>query len=235
MTKSCRRCDKTKDINEFHRHAQMRDGRLNICRACRSEQDAEYRARNKEKLKLRSADYRARNADRIREGQARYRAKNVARRKEYDAARYARDSAKFLAYQADYYTRNSASKLEYAADYRAGNRERLRAWHAEYRAKNPDLMRRRDVLRAAVRRTKTTGALVVQQFTTEQLQDKLRYWNECCWVCGDPATAIDHVKPLSAGGGHLLANLRPICKVCNSAKNGRWPLPSRAQIMGLVG
>ncbi|WP_461165382.1 HNH endonuclease [Arthrobacter sp. R4-81] len=49
-------------------------------------------------------------------------------------------------------------------------------------------------------------------------------------MCGiEGATQTDHVKPISKGGSHCLANLRPICQSCNSSKGGRWPL-TKAQL-----
>jgi 5-methylcytosine-specific restriction endonuclease McrA len=48
-------------------------------------------------------------------------------------------------------------------------------------------------------------------------------WGNKCWVCGEKATATDHVKSLFRGGSHWPANLRPICKPCNS-KKGRKAL-----------
>lgn len=44
-----------------------------------------------------------------------------------------------------------------------------------------------------------------------------------CWVCGGEATQVDHVKPIAAGGAHILANLRPICGQCNQRKKDKWP------------
>jgi 5-methylcytosine-specific restriction endonuclease McrA len=62
------------------------------------------------------------------------------------------------------------------------------------------------------------------------LAAKLAYWGSRCWIAGPGCTidpeAWDHVKPLSKGGAHLLANLRPACKSCNSSKSARWPWPT---------
>jgi hypothetical protein len=36
-----------------------------------------------------------------------------------------------------------------------------------------------------------------------------------CWRCGAPATDIEHITPISVGGGDTLANLRPSFARCN--------------------
>jgi 5-methylcytosine-specific restriction endonuclease McrA len=53
-------------------------------------------------------------------------------------------------------------------------------------------------------------------------------YGDRCYICGEPMEAIDHVKPLTKGGSHWPANIRPICWKCNSTKNNVWP------IIGLV-
>ena len=59
-------------------------------------------------------------------------------------------------------------------------------------------------------------------FTLEQRRSKFAYWGNRCWMCNAPATTLDHVKPIVAGGPHILANFRPACRSCNSSKGGRW-------------
>lgn len=64
-------------------------------------------------------------------------------------------------------------------------------------------------------------------FTQAQQDARWAMWGGRCWICGvADATEEDHVKPLSAGGWHCLANLRPACKPCNASKQGAWPLPA---------
>lgn len=36
-----------------------------------------------------------------------------------------------------------------------------------------------------------------------------------------PANEVDHIKPLSQGGGYELDNLQPLCKPCHSKKTFR--------------
>lgn len=51
---------------------------------------------------------------------------------------------------------------------------------------------------------------------------RMLYFGNRCWMCNGPFEAIDHVKPLSKGGPHILANLRPACTPCNSRKSNKW-------------
>ena len=51
-----------------------------------------------------------------------------------------------------------------------------------------------------------------------------------CAYCGKsvppgPSRTVDHIKPRSAGGKHVVANLAPACRSCNSRKNARTRYP----------
>lgn len=61
-------------------------------------------------------------------------------------------------------------------------------------------------------------------FTASDLEARMSMFAHRCWLCGSSFEAIDHVKPLSAGGAHMLGNLRPICQECNGRKHAVWPL-----------
>jgi 5-methylcytosine-specific restriction endonuclease McrA len=66
---------------------------------------------------------------------------------------------------------------------------------------------------------------VIIEFTAAEKSSRFALWGGRCWMCGiDGATQEDHVKPITKGGSHCLANLRPICHSCNASKGGRWPL-----------
>jgi hypothetical protein len=60
-TKTCIRCGVEKALEEFHRHAKMKDGRLNKCRACALTAVREWRTANPD---ARKAEHR-RHADRV--------------------------------------------------------------------------------------------------------------------------------------------------------------------------
>lgn len=62
-------------------------------------------------------------------------------------------------------------------------------------------------------------------FTADDLVARLSMFGGC-WICGcdlSDGLHIDHVKPLSKGGSHMLSNLRPACPTCNIRKGATWP------------
>ncbi len=61
------------------------------------------------------------------------------------------------------------------------------------------------------------------EFTAADLELRMSMFGLACWLCGGPFEHIDHVKPLSLGGPHMLSNLRPSCQECNARKHNTWP------------
>lgn len=61
-------------------------------------------------------------------------------------------------------------------------------------------------------------------FTEKQFIEKVAFYGNKCWICKwRKASAIDHVIPQTYKAINQLSNLRPVCKVCNSAKNNSYP------------
>lgn len=97
---------------------------------------------------------------------------------------------------------------------------RANARKARWAAANPD-----NTAERARRRRALKLAATVVPITVADIAAKVAYWGGLCWMCGGPYTEIDHVKPLSRGGAHMLANLRPACRACNLRKRDAWPYP----------
>lgn len=206
MTKSkrCSRCKIAKPVADFGIRVAALDGLHPYCKACvRAYCKARY-VKHAEQIKTQVREYRIRNAEEI---------KRRAR------AQYAADKPKFTARIARYYEQNRNDLAAAARERRVGRDKEAegvvrRAW----RAANRDLRREQEHRRRAHK----LGTMVIP-VTRAMLDAKVNYWGRKCWVCSGPFEAIDHVKPLSKGGSHILANLRPICGSCNSKKHSTWP------------
>ena len=121
---------------------------------------------------------------------------------------------------------------ERSARYRAANRELQQEKLKEWRRKNRDHVAKyartyaieNRAIKAAWERQRNARKrnLAIVPFTKAQLAARWSMFPGC-WMCGGPKETADHVKPLSAGGAHMLSNLRPACVSCNSRKRSRWP------------
>lgn len=153
--------------------------------------------------------------DQVRAQQAIYRADPEHRRIDREK------SARWRAEHPDW-ARASVAAYRSRPENRARQRQRLRAW----RQANPERKREHDRRREVLKRQMHGGGTIPRDL----LAAKLAYWGWRCWIRGPNCRVVpdqwDHVKPLSKGGRHLLANLRPACNPCNSSKWARWPFPT---------
>lgn len=85
--------------------------------------------------------------------------------------------------------------------------------------------------------------VVIKKAKPLDYDTRLRIFNrdsKTCCICGAPVKlgglydspfrkekescgAIDHIFPIARGGQNDDANLRLLCKSCNSAKGSKWP------------
>jgi 5-methylcytosine-specific restriction endonuclease McrA len=73
------------------------------------------------------------------------------------------------------------------------------------------------------RRARQILQAVVWPLPVEAIQARMDYFGNVCHLCGEPeANTVDHVKPLAVGGPHIVANLRPAHRACNSSKGATW-------------
>ena len=105
------------------------------------------------------------------------------------------------------------SKRRYATDpvYRA----RVKANAIKFAAEHPEYYREA----AKLRRARLAG--VECTFTVQEASELFEEYAGLCAYCQKPATAVDHVVPISQGGAHSKANLVPACKTCNSSKHAK--------------
>lgn len=82
----------------------------------------------------------------------------------------------------------------------------------------PDDMRPSAARRGYDRGWRRTSARFLREYPT-------------CFVCGNPAKEVDHIKPLVEGGTNQFTNLQSLCKSCHSKKTIRQNRGENGQIM----
>lgn len=240
--KCCSRCGEVKPISEFYRDKRADDGLFSHCKACHLGYGKVWRAGNPRRVvtekkcaacgvvKPASEFQKCRltvdGLQRVCRDCA-----NAARREGYhrlmsdDDYREAYNERKRVEYWLNPEPHRNAAR-EWAREHYdpEKNREKTRRWiatHPEYnwRRDNPEKNR----ALAARYHARKKGAAGWDYTTAEHIAWRWEMWGGRCYICGAPAEATDHVKPLAAGGGHWPCNLRPICKSCNSRKRDQWP------------
>ena len=152
-------------------------------------------------------------------------------RKWYDANR-TRQQARSLTRMKELYIKDPEKYRQRAKDWARAHkdliaeRDRKRyarekeariARAAQWKKDNPFSVKQCDQKRRAI----LQGAAGYNYTTAEHIKARFEMWGGMCYMCGKPANSVDHVIPISKGGAHFPANLRPACISCNSSKGAR--------------
>lgn len=212
--KKCCTCLVEKPLSDFNKYKASRDGRQPRCRECQRIRRVEWYAANREREIARARAWNLANPERVR---ANDRARDpekraLSQRKSYLRHREIRQAAIKARRDADI----EASR-ERERQWRAANAESVAARRRKYRETNPNVRLIEQAKNARRRRSFSYGNV-----SLGQLQARLDYFGNLCWICSETATTVDHVKPLSKGGAHLPSNLRPACAPCNFRKHNKW-------------
>jgi 5-methylcytosine-specific restriction endonuclease McrA len=81
--KTCTKCGETKELTEFHRNKQSKDGRRPNCKVCARAQVKQIEDGKREELREYHRKYREKNKDKIREHGCKYYQNNKDRIKKY--------------------------------------------------------------------------------------------------------------------------------------------------------
>lgn len=163
-----------------------------------SEYQKAYRKANAEKLSNYSKEYRASHASYV----AEYRKKNALYYKEHHK---------------QYYQKNKDRILEYDREYRKNNPEKIASYPSSQ--KEQKLIRYRN-RRARINKSNGTHTL-------EEVKNLLLLQRSKCAVCKVSISSgyhVDHVVPISKGGGNDILNLQLLCPNCNLRKGAQDPI-----------
>lgn len=174
---------------------------------------AEYRSMHKAEIAAYNVAYYAEHAVQLSIKHAQWEADNRDKKKEYASK---------------YYNNNLVKELKRSAIYRINHQGKVRAAAAKWAAEH--LLERRIILQ--LRRARIRNAPGANYTTRDHIEARWEYYGRRCYLCGDMATATDHVKPVAKGGAEWPCNLRPICGLCNSKKGHKWPYKVSRIVLG---
>lgn len=130
-----------------------------------------------------------------------------------------------------YYSRCKECQRAVNRDYKSKNAAKIKSAESEYRARNRLNINERarsryrldpaEAWRRSYRqRVRSYGFTpIVEEF---ERHDVVRAYGDGCWYCrAGKFEVLDHYEPVSVGGAHTLANVRPSCASCNSRKGGK--------------
>ena len=127
----------------------------------------------------------------------------------------------------EYREKNKERIKEYTAKYQQEHAEEIRLKKAEYKKNNPEL-----IVEITQRRRAKIYEVTFEKFS---VQDVLETYGTLCHICQEkidlkaPRSTkgqgwekglhLDHVIPISKGGDHTLANVKPAHAKCNMLKH----------------
>lgn len=208
--KTCYNCRVEKPYSDFHKDSSRKDGCQRACKPCISILSAKRHAQNADKRKVQWAAWSAENKDKIKAKDEKYRLENKDR---------------VTAYRKEYYAANKESILAVGAKYRADNPEAQKARCTRWAKANPEKC-------AAKTRRRRALKMAAEGTHTRQDIDKLFLLQKGkCASCtikliksGKNIYHVDHIMPLTKGGGDGPDNLQLLCPGCNIKKNAKDPL-----------
>ena len=215
-TKRCCTCHSVKSLEDFNRYAKSDDGRQPRCRECQHQKRVEWYEANRESGIAKAREWNLANPDRVRQNDQNRYWRDPDKRRAQNRKSYAEHGARWKAAESEKRRQNLETMREHERAWRAANRESIADRKRRYRAENPNV-RLQEKAKNHARR-----AAIIGGPSYREIAEKMAYYGGKCWICGALADSIDHVKPLSKGGAHALANLKPACSPCNSRKRARW-------------
>lgn len=193
----CRRCGENKLAEEFR-------PKRRVCREC---ERVDHRNRRRDNID----DRRIREREHYHE----HREQNLAAQRRWREANREHNLARYRKYREENPEKRRPTGLAWDQANAEKRRKMARAWQEA----NRDKVR---AINLALYYRRRGGSVVGAPVTPAGIRSRFEYFGHRCWMCGDIADTIDHVKPLSKGGLNILSNIRPACRSCNSSKHARW-------------
>lgn len=204
--KICRLCNIEKDLSEFYKRNQHKDGFDTRCKDCVNEYARKYYINNDNKYSNKRKEYNNKNKDVL----------NKKSREQYKLGRY-----KYLDKRKEYYNENKDIIRVRHSNYDQRNRENIALRKKNYgKTERGKMVRMNNIHKRKSLRLSSTDNTITAKFL-QQLANDTKY----CIFTGVELTAdnrhLDHIIPLSRGGKHSADNVRFISDKANQMKGNK--------------
>ena len=209
--KTCSKCKKSKEIEQFGTRKDSLDGRQGVCIECRTETNRIWRLKNKDRAKSNEKAYREANKEKI-----------EAYRKEY----YQNNKDKVNAQKKEYNKRKKDEIKAKRKKYREANKEIISAKLKAYaQSEHGKLVRKNcENKRRFLKNITSDGSvpLNIKFPLNSELESLMETQKYKCVYCKEELTQenshLDHIVPLSKKGTHTIDNIQFLCPSCNLQK-----------------
>ena len=185
--------------------------------------DASMLARSKdpERHKAVQAEYRAREAEKIKAYSDAYTKENSAKRNVATRKWQMENADRFSAYQKEYRERSAAKERERAGAWKKANADHERARLAKWAHENKG---KRCINEQNRRERKRSGEGCLSTDLAARLMALQQGKCACCCVPLNDGYHLDHIMPLALGGPHEDGNIQLLCQTCNLSKHAQHPV-----------
>ena len=196
-----------------------KDGLGSNCKNCDCKKRKQYRLEHLEQEKTRSRFYARSHSEEIAEAKRQY---------------YEEHKAQIEAYKRQWYLANHEKLKERARHHYKTHRKEIIARNKEYTRTHPTLYRaiahrydqkHKEQANARNRNKRARYKQSEGKHDQRDIQAQLKRQHGKCYYCGELVDKyhVDHVIPLSRGGGNGPDNLVISCPKCNMSKNDKMP------------
>lgn len=217
--KKCSKCgvEKEASTKEFYKNKQNADGLRYVCKICGRSDTRRWYCLNPKK----KAEYRTKNKEKIKAAGVKYRKANSGKMKAHNTEYYKANPEKLIAVRAKWRKNNPEKIKEMHAKWRKDNPERVKVYACGWRKENPEMGKANKHKRRA--RKRAAGGI----FTASDIKKMLKQQKAKCIVCQTDITNsyhIDHIMPLVLGGSNNISNIQLLCQHCNLSKGAKHPI-----------
>lgn len=205
--KTCTKCGKSFPATAQYFHNNRKKLRPD-CKQCACARALVWHEANREKANKGRVARRLANADQERETKRTWARANKAWTREYNKR-----------YRLEHLEKISQRVKRWIHD----NPERYAAARRRWVARNIEKVNKSKLI--SIERRRAVKALVSSDLTVAEWGNIVEVYGHRCAYCGArfDNLQIEHVIPISRGGGHTASNVVPACQKCNLKKSYRTP------------